>query len=352
MDEVNQMNIEKSDEIQAPLGDGEISRLIQAASKASYQPVAGYSRPKDVSFQKHNLIEMARAAKPLIVDKPISLQQNSGPADLVDAEIVETTAKSEIGTEHEVSGEEALETPEPIIDAELLAKEIKAAEERATKVAEDQSALAIEVAEKSAYDKGYQAGIDSVSSNVEQEMAKALVVMEAAGQAFTATPISVARDLRHAMEQTLLAMASVRAGSQIDTMPTSFLKRIELMADRVQVIATRPILRLHPADLDAISTLVSGSEALSNVRLIANPDLARGDVDLSLGGVRLADILGPIPPASNGSSDDASSDQQSFISETPLDPKQASEAEEKKIDIATTGDELENFSFDDTKENE
>ena len=346
------MNIEKSDEIQAPLGDGEISRLIQAASKASYQPVAGYSRPKDVSFQKHNLIEMARAAKPLIVDKPISLQQNSGPADLVDAEIVETTAKSEIGAEPEVSGQEYLETPEPIIDAELLAKEIKAAEERATKVAEDQSALAIEVAEKSAYDKGYQAGIDSVSSNVEQEMAKALVVMEAAGQAFTATPISVARDLRHAMEQTLLAMASVRAGSQIDTMPASFLKRIELMADRVQVIATRPILRLHPADLDAISALVSGSEALSNVRLIANPDLARGDVDLSLGGVRLADILGPIPPASNGSSDDASSDQQSFISKTPLDPKQASEAEEKKIDIATTGDELENFSFDDTKENE
>ena len=56
------MNIEKSDEIQAPLGDGEISRLIQAASKASYQPVAGYSRPKDVSFQKHNLIK-----KPLTV---------------------------------------------------------------------------------------------------------------------------------------------------------------------------------------------------------------------------------------------------------------------------------------------
>jgi len=352
MDEVNQMNIEKSDEIQAPLGDGEISRLIQAASKASYQPVAGYSRPKDVSFQKHNLIEMARAAKPLIVDKPISLQQNSGPADLVDAEIVETTAKSEIGTEHEVSGEEALETPEPIIDAELLAKEIKAAEERATKAAEDQSALAIEVAEKSAYDKGYQAGIDSVSSNVEQEMAKALVVMEAAGQAFTATPISVARDLRHAMEQTLLAMASVRAGSQIDTMPASFLKRIELMADRVQVIATRPILRLHPADLDAISALVSGSEALSNVRLIANPDLARGDVDLSLGGVRLADILGPIPPASDRSYDDASSNQQSFIPEKPLDSEPVSEAEEKKLDVATTGDELENFSFDDTKENE
>ena len=233
-----------------------------------------------------------------------------------------------------------------------MATEIKAAEERATKAAEDQSAFAIEVAEKSAYDKGYQAGIDSVSSNVEQEMAKALVVMEAAGQAFTATPISVARDLRHAMEQTLLAMASVRAGSQIDTMPASFLKRIELMADLVQVIATRPILRLHPADLDAISTLVSGSEALSNVRLIANPDLARGDVDLSLGGVRLADILGPIPPASDRSSDDASSDQQSFISETPLDPKQASEAEEQILDISTTSDELEDFSFDDTKENE
>jgi hypothetical protein len=147
-------------------------------------------------------------------------------------------------------------------------------------------------------------------------------------------------------------MASVRAGSQIDTMPASFLKRIELMADRVQVIATRPILRLHPADLDAISTLVSGSEALSNVRLIANPDLARGDVDLSLGGVRLADILGPIPPASDRSSDDASSNQQSVILEKPLDWEPVSEAEEQILDIPTTNDELEDFSFDDKRENE
>ena len=66
----------------------------------------------------------------------------------------------------------------------------------------------------------------------------------------------------------------------------------------------------------------------------------------------MADILGPIPPASDRSSDDASSDQQSFISETPLDPKQASEAEEQILDISTTSDELEDFSFDDTKENE
>jgi flagellar biosynthesis/type III secretory pathway protein FliH len=299
MDKVHPIEPEKLANQQAPLGDTEISSLIQAASKASYQPVAAYGRPKDVSFRKHNLVEIARAAKPLPTAtvaenfEKTTLESDISDTEALNMEVQDSSAgSSDNPSDHPVDPEAEIE---PVIDAALVAAEINAAEERATKAAEDKGALLLEAAEKLAYEKGFQAGIDSVSSNVEQEMAKALVVMEAAGKAFITPPLEAATELRHAMEQTLLAMASVRAGSQIDAVPASFLRRIEMMADRVQSIATRPILRLHPADLAAIGPLITGSEIMSQARLLANPDLARGDVDLSLGGVRLADILGPIP---------------------------------------------------------
>ncbi len=96
------------------------------------------------------------------------------------------------------------------------------------------------------------------------------------------------------IDAAVAGMASARAGQAIDAAPAPFARRIAELAD--QVVQTQAALALHlnPDDLAAIRPLLEGAcpaplAALAQARLVPDPSLARGDVDLRGTGVRIAD---------------------------------------------------------------
>jgi hypothetical protein len=101
--------------------------------------------------------------------------------------------------------------------------------------------------------------------------------------------------LRAQIEHSVLALASARAGTQIDSLSGAFVRRIEALADQVQADLQRTVIRVNPEDLIAIEKTLSPAAPLALARLVADETMARGDVELAAGGLRLTDRLGIAP---------------------------------------------------------
>lgn len=97
--------------------------------------------------------------------------------------------------------------------------------------------------------------------------------------------------LAASMEAAVRALAAKRAGQVIDQNPKPFIERIDALAERVSQGLRSLELRLHPDDLAAITPFLGDSELLASSRLVAEPRLSRGDVDIRADGIRLADLL-------------------------------------------------------------
>jgi flagellar assembly protein FliH len=97
--------------------------------------------------------------------------------------------------------------------------------------------------------------------------------------------------LAASMEAAVRALAAKRAGQVIDHSPKPFMDRIEALAERVSQGLRNLELRLHPDDLAAITPFLPDSDLLTASRLVAEPRLSRGDVDIRADGIRLADLL-------------------------------------------------------------
>ena len=63
----------------------------------------------------------------------------------------------------------------------------------------------------------------------------------------------------------------------------------------MQADLAQTAIRLNPDDLRAITPALSETAPLAAARLIADDGLARGDIDLAVGGLRLADRIGTDP---------------------------------------------------------
>lgn len=100
-----------------------------------------------------------------------------------------------------------------------------------------------------------------------------------------------------ALGQTVLEavrrLSAERAGRLIDEDPLPFLARIEQLAERIAQGSAGVELRLHPADLALVAPHLAQSAPLAGAKVAADAGLARGDVDLRLPGLHLADLLFP-----------------------------------------------------------
>ncbi|MFN7052852.1 MAG: FliH/SctL family protein [Gemmobacter sp.] len=100
-----------------------------------------------------------------------------------------------------------------------------------------------------------------------------------------------------ALSQTVLdavrRLSAERAGRLIDEDPLPFLARIEQMAERIAQGSAGVELRLNPADLALVAPHLAQSAQLAGAKVAAEAGLVRGDVDLRLPGLHLADLLFP-----------------------------------------------------------
>jgi flagellar assembly protein FliH len=110
-------------------------------------------------------------------------------------------------------------------------------------------------------------------------------------QSFAAQVDGAIDELATSIEASVLSLASSRAGLAIDACPEAFIQRIKTLANRIHTSATQPIVRLNPLDLFVLKPILEQSKDLLNLRLVSDANLQRGDIDLSLEGIRLTDVL-------------------------------------------------------------
>ncbi|MFM1862444.1 MAG: hypothetical protein RLZ26_966 [Pseudomonadota bacterium] len=273
-----------AEEATRALDEAEIASIVRLAGQGSYQPDTRIAQRKPAAFRSRSLLDIARQATPEPPPAPKAAPAAAPtPAPTLAPAAPEVRAASAVAEAEVVADFPAatpaapepapLPPPAPLgIDPEQAARE-----------------------REEAYISGFRAGEAQARREIEGETVAALAVLDAAARAFMNPDAAMVATLQSGLRAAVLGLASARAGARIDEMPDAFLRRIEALVEQVQSDLRGTVLRLNPADAAALGPLIGRSEMLSEARILAREDLNRGDVDLSIGGLRIVDAL-PLRP--------------------------------------------------------
>ncbi|MEK9856471.1 MAG: hypothetical protein VW495_16845, partial [Rhodobiaceae bacterium] len=78
--------------------------------------------------------------------------------------------------------------------------------------------------------------------------------------------------------------------------PGAFADRIEGLLAAIRTASGQPVIHLNPGDLGSIQPLVETREKLRHCSFVAAPDLAAGDLTVTVGTIGIDDILLPASP--------------------------------------------------------
>jgi flagellar assembly protein FliH len=298
-----------------PLDETEITRLISAARAEIYRPSERAPLAKGDGFRAKSLMDIAR------------MHQEVGPKaqmhDTVPKDESKATADDEAkvdasyhGTPKDAALSDAADGTSDVtmLGAANLPRElpIQEAEDPASD-GDSQDGIGARLAD-SAGAGGQPAAVDldlleqvraeafadgraAAEAEVEAHLTDAIAVLRAAAAALMDPAPDVLSELQSEITDTVLRIASERAGLEIDSMPDAFVERIAAMAEQIHLVTNQPVLRLNPFDHSSIAGLIEGTDILSTMRIIASDELARGDIDLVVDGLRLADRITPVLPS-------------------------------------------------------
>lgn len=320
----------------APLDESEINRLIAAARAESYRPAQTAPNAKVEVFRPKSLLELARMRRD--AEAAATVSDPTGGDDTSQAKDADMQARGQDdAAAGQPSGEPAPEADANTRrDASLPQAETSAAAPQVSQMPQDagpygqammppprdepKDAPAPDVGQAvtqdplsagstsghaagSAHDpldpqareqihaEGFAAGRAAAAAEMETRMASAVEALEKAAHALRHPPTSAVATLRADIAEAVLKLAAERAGLEIDTMPTAFVERIELLAERIHGQATQAVLRLNPDDHAAIAEVIEGSDTLAVMRIVTSAELSRGDVELIVDGLRMSDRL-------------------------------------------------------------
>ena len=282
----------RADDLQqgVPLKPSEITQFIRTIDAEVFERKHAAA---ENSFQPKSLFDLAKAASERevaqVLDAEIRSQTEAEslrePLETLETSEIDNTPPLEATSEPQDSTE-----PEPTED---LADDLPTPEAVSPPAPEPEAPedMAITAATEDAYQRGFLEGQKSAETEVEHMMSHALGLLTQVTHSFAAQVDGAIEELATSIEASVLSLASSRAGTAIDTVPEAFLQRIKTLADRIHSSATHPIVRLNPLDLLVLKPILEQSQDLLNLRLVSDANLQRGDIDLSLEGIRLTDLL-------------------------------------------------------------
>ena len=146
--------------------------------------------------------------------------------------------------------------------------------------------------------KGVEEGRAAGRAEASAQLERAIQAFEAAAETLGGLTKIDTSQLGESIHDTILTLASERAGRAIVDQPDAFADRIEGLLDTIRTTSGRPVIHLNPVDLGSIKPLVETREKLRHCSFVAEPGLAAGDLTVSVGTIGIDDIL---HPASRGS---------------------------------------------------
>ena len=184
--------------------------------------------------------------------------------------------------------------------------------------------------------KGVEEGRAAGRAEASAQLERAIQAFEAAAETLGGLTKIDTSQLGESIHDTILTLASERAGRAIVDQPDAFADRIEGLLDTIRTTSGRPVIHLNPVDLGSIKPLVETREKLRHCRFVAEPGLAAGDLTVSVGTIGIDDIL---HPASHGSdvaeqaADDAPAPEATLSEDLPSDDPYPAPPNDDSLDI-------------------
>ena len=141
--------------------------------------------------------------------------------------------------------------------------------------------------------KGVEEGRAAGRAEASAQLERAIQAFEAAAETLGGLTKIDTSQLGESIHDTILTLASERAGRAIVDQPNAFADRIEGLLDTIRTASGRPVIHLNPGDLGSIKPLVETREKLRHCSFVAEPGLAAGDLTVSVGTIGIDDILHP-----------------------------------------------------------
>lgn len=279
-----------------PLDAAEISRMFEAMRSGSFTAAPETARPAKSAFVAKSLFDIARAAGR---SDRVAAAKMPGAA-LAEIEDAEVLSEEPLLAESSASAAFDL-TPEDgagdVAAMDGIASEFDPPVSQPAETPLDPGPRPPNPEElKAEWGRGFAAGEAHAREQMSTAVGERLAVLAGVAEAFRSA--DAVANLRQEISEAVRHLASLRAGSQIDEMPIAYLARIEDLVDRIGHSLAQPRLRLNPEDLAAVKPYLANSETLSPVSISADPDLARGDFEVSTDSLRYADKMAPKPQAS------------------------------------------------------
>ena len=336
------------------LEDVEIQRLVELSNDASYQRTERVPVKTVEAFEPRSLVSIAMAAQ----RRRESELRTADPAGAAIDEDGAVSPDATIGPDVEAASNvdqlvaDDAATPEVSADtasAVEMAGEGEASEEGdSEKVPSSTSQVDFEAGRAEGLEEGRRVGFDEGQARGMEEgrtagRAEASAQLERTIQAFESASARIAEltevdsgALAASINETILRLASERAGRAIAEQPDSFADRIESLLATIRTASGQPSIRLNPSDLASIQPLAETREKLRHCNFVADPALAHGDLSVMIGTIGIDDIILPHQAAA---ADHSNSDRDADNGVDSPDNSEASKTLEDAVQAAEVASE-------------
>ena len=224
-------------------------------------------------------------------DKNINQQQQTSDLHESSHELSEIQSKlddSEIKTHSEI---ENIETDQQakIVDEGVETKLNASDNETNSDPGHDPNIANIQY--ESGFNDGLKAGKNEMTREFKQKFLEQENTLDALISSLSKISFAETQKLEKDIQESILLLASERAGITISEFPEHFLKRIEKLINRLGKSAEKPVVKINKSDLLHIQKVGENSEKLSKINFIEDETLNHGDIIVSIGGIELEDIL-------------------------------------------------------------
>ena len=280
-------------ETSKPLDSAEISRMFDAMRAATFEATPDAHNQAKTAFTAKSLFDIARSATR--EDKVVGTAKAQGMPSIAEIEEAEVVGDA-VSVAQDLADTFAPEAVRAEAAAEAFDDFAPQTPQQPPSLAQDPGPRPANLDElKAEWGRGFSAGEERARADLSAQVEARMAILDAAIEAFRSAD-AVAK-LRQEIIEAVKDLASIRAGSQIDDMPEAYIAKIEDLVDRIRTDLAQPRLRLNPEDIAAVRPYLQASETLASVTITSDPDLARGDLELSTDGLRYADRLMAKPPS-------------------------------------------------------
>ena len=224
-------------------------------------------------------------------DNNINQQQQTSDLHESSDELSETQSKpddSEIKTHSEIENIETNQMAK-IVDEAVETNFNASDSEKNSDPGQDPNTANIQY--DSGFNDGLKAGKNEMTREFKQKFLEQENTLDALISSLSKISFAETQKLENDIQESILLLASDRAGITISEFPEHFLKRIEKLINRLGTSAEKPIIKINKSDLLHIEKVRENSEKLSKINFIEDETLNHGDIIVSIGGIELEDIL-------------------------------------------------------------